>query len=761
MPYASSMASQLIAGFSTNDSIGCAPLTLHFNNNSSGGATYYWDFDDGLSSTLFDPIHIFYGQGTYKVTLYAYDSLLNMDSATMTIHVPENKPYFTAPNEACPGKMVQCAVFGNTNPGNSVNWDFGDGYITGTSFAEHAYSDTGIYTITMTVNNPNCGIIKDSNQIIISNAIVPTVHIHPENADSIICPGENFPYFYDEYLPIIWDFGNGITSSDPYPLFSFPNEGIFPVSISVSNECGNSNTLDINILVNDSAAPDASIFSTVSSCCPSQPLTFYGGSGSNNNYLWDFGDGTIDSSMDVVHSYNDTGEYEVTLTLANRCGNEDTASTLITVTDSIIPYGWLYMEAYEGCPGTQILFIASSGFPEYLWTFGDGDTSQEQTISHVFADTGIYPIELTITNECGNTINYFDTVHIHNSYFSNTNFFLPQTTYCVGDIIYLSSTSDNPAFSYFWEMGDGTTFDSSNIQYSYLDTGTYFISLVTTNNCGNSDTIKRAVTIDYFASPIVGFTTNTGNLICPNTTVQFTNYSSDTSNCIWSFGHGDTSNYSNPFYTFTYPGNYLVTLTIQNGCGNTGISTLPITVSSSIILPAPSIHCDVSQDSITFSWDFINGAVGYEISWDDGYSWTFVPDSINQTTIMGIQNENHSLLIRALGEDYCYYGSISDTSLCGISNNIKPVHQNELLYWHPNPTKYRTQILCTNAKPIKNCKESIFVKVYDVRGRLLDKLVFKDPNSAIIHVDQYREGIYVFNTLRCGKPYWQKIIITK
>ena len=274
MPYASSMASPLIAGFSTNDSIGCAPLTLYFNNSSSGGETYYWDFDDGLNSTLFNPVHIFYGQGTYIVTLYAYDSLLNMDSATMTIHIPENKPYFNALNEACPGKMVQCAVFGNTNPGNSVNWDFGDDYITGNSFAEHAYSDTGIYTITMTVNNPNCGIIKDSNQIIISNTIVPTVHIHPENADSIICPGENFPYFYDEYLPITWDFGNGITSSDPYPLFSFPNEGIFPVCIPVSNECGNSNTLDINILVNDSAAPDASIVSTVSSCCPFQPITF-------------------------------------------------------------------------------------------------------------------------------------------------------------------------------------------------------------------------------------------------------------------------------------------------------------------------------------------------------------------------------------------------------------------------------------------------------------------------------------------------------
>jgi len=755
------MASQVIAGFSTNDTIGCAPITVYFNNNSSGAATYYWDFDDGLSSTLFNPVHIFYGQGTYIVTLYAYDSLLNMDSATMTIHVPENKPYFNAPNNACPGKMVQCAVFGNTNPENSVNWDFGDGYITGTTFAEHVYSDTGTYIITMTVNNPNCGIIQDSNQIIISNAIIPTVHIHPENADSVICPGENFPYFYDEYLPVIWDFGNGITNTDPYPIFSFQNEGVYPVSISVTNECGNSNTLDINMVVTDTAFPKATIIATTTSYCPDQPLTLYGGSGPNNNYLWDFGDGIVDSSMEVVHSYNDTGEYAITLTLTNRCGNEDKDSMLITVSDSIIPYGWLYMEPDEGCPGTEVLFVATSGFSEYLWTFGDGNTSQEHTTSHVFADTGIYPIELTITNTCGNMIIYYDTVHIHNSYYSNTNFILPQTTYCVGDIIYLSATHEAQITTYLWEMGDGTTFDSNHIQYSYLDTGTYFISLVTTNSCGNSDTIKRAVTIDHFASPIVDFTTNPGNSICPNTTVQFTNYSSDTTNCIWSFGNGDTSNYANPFYTFTDPGNYLVTLTIQNGCSNTGISTLPISISSSIILPAPSIHCNVNQDSITFSWDYINGAVGYEISWDDGYVWTFVPDSINQLTIIGFQNETHSLLIRAIGEDDCYYGAISDTSLCGIPNSIKPLQQNENLYWHPNPTKYKAQIRCTHENPINNCKEPILVKVYDVKGSLLDKLAFKNPSSAIIHVDQYREGMYIFHTMQCEKVYWQKLVITK
>ena len=684
-----------------------------------------------------------------------------MDSATVTIHVPENKPYFNTPSEACPGEMIPCAIYGNNNLENLVNWDFGDGYITTTTFTEHAYTDTGSFTIIMTVNNPSCGIIIDSNQIVISSSIIPTVHIHPENEDSIICPGENFPYFYDEYLPIVWDFGNGLTSTDPYPVFLFQNEGLYPVSISVTNECGNSNTLDKYIVVTDTAVPIATIYVDPTNACPNQPINFYGGSGFNNTFLWDLGDGTVDSSMDITHHYNDTGSYEVRLTVTNVCGNSDTSIMQVSIHDSLTPSGWLYMDNNEGCPGSEIIFIGTSGFAEYDWSFGDGSTSQDRITTHSFSDTGMYSIELIITNECGNSASYFDTVYIHNSYYSTANFILPQTTYCSGDQLHLSAINDGQISSYLWLMGDGTSLNSNNIQHTYLDTGSYTISLIATNDCGNSDTLSRTIIINNSASPVVSFETNTGNTICPNTTVQFANQSSDTTNCIWSFGNGDSSNNPNPVYSFTEPGNYLITLTVQNGCGNTAISTLPITISTSLMLSAPSVSCQTFNDSILVTWTAVNGAVGYEISWDGGLSWTFVPHPLNQFTLSGTQNETYAFIIRAIGDSYCYYGEVSDSTVCTILNGINPIQKNILSIWHPNPVHQSGSIHYTNSRPTTDCKEPLLVKIYDSNNRLLENLLFKDGNIAKINTDNYLAGIYLLHTTKCDESNWQKIIITK
>jgi PKD repeat protein len=45
----------------------------------------------------------------------------------------------------------------------------------------------------------------------------------------------------------LWNFGSGNTSTDANPIFNFPFDNIWPVSLIVSNECG---TDTLNELVN-------------------------------------------------------------------------------------------------------------------------------------------------------------------------------------------------------------------------------------------------------------------------------------------------------------------------------------------------------------------------------------------------------------------------------------------------------------------------------------------------------------------------------
>ena len=64
--------------------------------------------------------------------------------------------------------------------------------------------------------------------------------------------------------------------------------------------------------------------------------------------------------------------------------------------------------------------------------------------------------------------------------------------------------------------------------------------------------------------PIADFTT-TSPAILPNSTIYFTNNSSNGSSLFWDFGDGNTSTDSNPWNNYVTEGSYNATLTVSNG----------------------------------------------------------------------------------------------------------------------------------------------------------------------------------------------------
>ena len=170
--------------------------------------------------------------------------------------------------------------------------------------------------------------------------------------------------------------------------------------------------MDLIITVDSSTVPDAFSFCSSYISCPEQDLAFVGGNGFNNTYLWDFGDGTIDSGKTVGHSFSDTGNYNVLLEVINLCNNPDTNLLLISITDTISPYPWLYIDKFSACPGETINFSGNTNANFYQLDFGDGNYSTSSSTSHSYNDTGVYIIQLSIGNECGNTSILNDTIEI-------------------------------------------------------------------------------------------------------------------------------------------------------------------------------------------------------------------------------------------------------------------------------------------------------------------------------------------------------------
>jgi gliding motility-associated-like protein len=77
------------ANFSIQDSLGCAPFTVTFNNSSTFTSDFLWDFGNGTTdSILYNPTITYVNPGTYVVQLSISDSVcIGQDNVSLVIQV--------------------------------------------------------------------------------------------------------------------------------------------------------------------------------------------------------------------------------------------------------------------------------------------------------------------------------------------------------------------------------------------------------------------------------------------------------------------------------------------------------------------------------------------------------------------------------------------------------------------------------------------------------------------------------------------------
>jgi PKD repeat protein len=124
------------------------------------------------------------------------------------------------------------------------------------------------------------------------------------------------------------------------------------------------------------------------------------------SYLWRFGDGFNSTSPNPSHVYTIEGEYIVTLrvfdgktgtTNYTRCTVRTRNQFPIAKTDG----------PYESKVGYTIPFNGRDSYDpdgkivSYLWTFGDGNSSDKKNSYHSYSRTGIYPITLKVIDNDG------------------------------------------------------------------------------------------------------------------------------------------------------------------------------------------------------------------------------------------------------------------------------------------------------------------------------------------------------------------------
>jgi PKD repeat protein len=127
--------------------------------------------------------------------------------------------------------------------------------------------------------------------------------------------------------------------------------------------------------------------------------------GDFDTWLWAFGDGGTSTEQNPTHEYTDSGVYTVSLTIDGPLGSTtETKTAYITM----LPVGSDFQADFSASPlsGEVPLTVAftdtSTGdIDSWMWTFGDAGTSTEQNPTHIYSESGVYTVTLTITGSLG------------------------------------------------------------------------------------------------------------------------------------------------------------------------------------------------------------------------------------------------------------------------------------------------------------------------------------------------------------------------
>ena len=99
----------------------CVGENVAFENSTTGASTFEWDFGDGQTSNLTEPVHQFSAGGSYTIQLIGSDNALCVTSDTTTIElevVPDVAPTIQADDLICLGQNIQLQATGSP----SLHW---------------------------------------------------------------------------------------------------------------------------------------------------------------------------------------------------------------------------------------------------------------------------------------------------------------------------------------------------------------------------------------------------------------------------------------------------------------------------------------------------------------------------------------------------------------------------------------------------------------------------------------------------------------
>lgn len=553
----------------------CAPAVINFQALAPGATSWKWEIGPHQSfreapSVLFDR------PGTYDLALWVTypdgrkDSLFR--PSFVKIHQKPVAAFSLSQTEACTFVALSFMDQSDARSGQLTHWewDFGDGSLSYEQHPVHTYARQGVYPVSLVVKNEfGC-----QHETMVSEAIAirgPDARFQP--LGEVVACGPPLSVAFEGAATVgdhHWSFGDGQTSTEAAPVHTYTRNGSFSVMHVVEDGSNCRDTARMDHLVNIGISTLGLRLSD-SVICEGDTLELEAISSSSSQVNWSFGDGGTAAGQKQLHSYSQAGTYEVVAHIADPGGCDARVTKSVTV--HARPKARFSLAGPDrGCqlPFEATFINQAEGASTYVWTFGDGASSEDVHPVHTYTRMDSFTVRLTAHSEAGCTAVYEEAGAVVLKPLNPVMALSPSEgcaplTVELGD----STASPWPITRWQWSFGDGHQSELRDPVHTFEQAGVYDLRLVVTNEVGCSDTLERAEAIKVGTPPEVDFSADTLR-VCALDDVHFTNGSSHGDEFLWFFGDGDSAMVENPAHGFSELGTLDVTLVaVDRGCSRT------------------------------------------------------------------------------------------------------------------------------------------------------------------------------------------------
>jgi PKD repeat protein len=481
-----------------SDTTFCSGNFIQLQVGASETVAYQWQGAIVPSAQAAYPIT---ASGTYFLQATNTNGCVAVDTIEVLVSGVAPQVNFTAANTCATvaNLFTDASSAAQGDDLESWTWNFGDGSGATLQNPTHAFAAPGNYLVELYVESEGgCGALHTQNVTIYA---LPNASF----AYAGICTGDSTQFTSNSapgdaaITSYAWDFGQPSLGAGNISVFENPKQvfqqaGMYPVTLVVTdqNGCVDDTVQQVEwklsplaSMVLDEACVGGLVSVSNNSVTPAGSL-----------FAWNFGDNTTSIFSVPQKTYNQAGNFTVSLVVTAPNGCISTTNVPLTIHPN--PVASFDLGPY--CSGsymslTSTSTVASGSVSQAQWTIDQMDTLTGLNANYLMQGLGQHQVEMLVTSSFGCTAyvsEFIDVTTVLDASFSVVSTIVASNE----ALSFINTTTGNTV--YLWNFGDGTIINAVSPTHVYTsdwEDTTLLVSLIALNTIGCVDTAFQTISI--------------------------------------------------------------------------------------------------------------------------------------------------------------------------------------------------------------------------------------------------------------------------